>query len=77
MIEKRNIPISLPVTGEEEWQALKAKAVEMKKTEFADRLHEVDDKLKLEYAKIEQKIHEHNDNLKIAFRSIGYKDKAA
>ena len=23
MIEKRNIPISLPVTGEEEWQALK------------------------------------------------------
>ena len=61
----------------EEWQALKAKAVEMKKTEFADRLHEVDDKLKHEYANIEQKIHAHNDNLKIAFRSIGQNNKAA
>ncbi len=61
----------------EEWQALKAKAIEMKKNEFADRLHEVDEQLKLEYAKIEEKIHEHNDNLKIAFRSIGYNKKAA
>ena len=61
----------------EEWQALKAKAIEMKKTEFADRLHEVDDNLKHEYAKIEEKIHAHNDNLKVAFRSIGYNNKAA
>ena len=61
----------------EEWQALKAKTVEMKKTEFADRLHEVDDKLKHEYAKIEKKIHEHNDNLKTAFRSIGHSSRAA
>ena len=61
----------------EEWQALKAKAIEMKKTEFADRLHEVDDKLKHEYAKIEEKIIEHNNNLKVAFRSIGHKQHAA
>jgi len=61
----------------EEWQALKAKAVEMKKTEFADRLHEVDDKLKHEYIKVEQKIFEHNNNLKTAFRSIGFDNKAA
>lgn len=61
----------------EEWQALKAKAVEMKKTEFADRLHEVDDKLKHEYIKVEQKIFEHNHNLKTAFRSIGSDNKAA
>ncbi len=61
----------------EEWQALKAKAVEMKKTEFADRLHEVDDKLKHEYAKIEKKILAHNDNLKTAFRSIGHSSRAA
>ncbi len=61
----------------EEWQALKAKAVEMKKTEFADRLHEVDDKLKQEYIKVEQKIFAHNDNLKTAFRSIGHNNKAA
>jgi len=61
----------------QEWQALKAKAVEMKKTDFADRLHEVDDKLKHEYIKVEQKIFEHNNNLKTAFRSIGFNNKAA
>ena len=61
----------------EEWQALKAKTIELKKTEFADRIHEVDDKLKHDYAKIEQKILEHNSNLKTAFRSIGQNTKAA
>ena len=61
----------------EEWQALKAKTIELKKTEYADRLHEVDDKLKHDYAKIEEKILEHNSNLKIAFRSIGANQKAA
>lgn len=61
----------------EEWQALKAKTIELKKTEFADRLHEADDKLKHGYAKIEQKILEHNNNLKNAFRSIGISKKAA
>lgn len=61
----------------EEWQALKAKAIEMKKTEFADRLHEVDEKLKSEYAHIEQKINEHSNNIKNAFRSIGHSGKAA
>lgn len=61
----------------EEWQALKAKTIEMKKTDFADRLHEVDDKLKHDYAQIEQKILEHNSNLKTAFRSIGHNAKAA
>jgi stearoyl-CoA desaturase (delta-9 desaturase) len=60
-----------------EWQALKAKTIELKKTEFADRLHEADDKLKHDYAKIEQKILEHNNNLKNAFRSIGVSQKAA
>ena len=61
----------------EEWQALKAKSIELKKTEFAGRLHEADDKLKNDYAKIEQKILEHNNNLKSAFRSIGVSEKAA
>lgn len=61
----------------EEWQALKAKTIELKKTEYADRLHEVEDELKHDYAKIEQKILEHNSNLKTAFRSIGISKKAA
>jgi len=37
----------------------------------------VDDKLKHEYIKVEQKIFEHNNNLKTAFRSIGFNNKAA
>ena len=61
----------------EEWQALKAKTIELKKTEYADRLHEAEDELKNDYAKIEQKILEHNSNLKTAFRSIGMNKKAA
>lgn len=61
----------------EEWQALKAKTIELKKTEFADRLHEVENELKHDYAKIEQKILTHNSNLKTAFRSIGQNTKAA
>ncbi len=61
----------------EEWQALKAKTIELKKTEYADRLHEAEDILKNDYAKIEQKILEHNSNLKTAFRSIGHNAKAA
>ena len=61
----------------EEWQALKAKTIELKKTEFADRLHEVEETLKQDYAKVEQKILAHNSNLKNAFRSIGQSPKAA
>ena len=61
----------------EEWQALKAKTIELKKTEFVDRLHEVEHELKQDYAKIEQKILAHNSNLKTAFRSIGQDAKAA
>lgn len=53
-----------------EWQALKAKAIEMKKTEFAERLHEVDEKLKDQYAKIEKKILNHGHHLEMAFRQL-------
>ena len=61
----------------EEWKALKAKTIELKKTEFADRLHEVEEMLKHDYAKVEKKILAHNSNLKTAFRSIGQSPKAA
>ncbi|MDO5769748.1 MAG: fatty acid desaturase [Psychrobacter sp.] len=56
----------------EEWKALKTKAVEMKKTDFANRLHEVDEVLKQDYARIEQQILMYNHNLKRAFREVGY-----
>lgn len=57
-----------------EWQALKTQKIEMKKNEYSERLHEIDDKLKQEYMRVEKKILEHNNNLKIAFRSIRYND---
>ena len=39
-----------------EWQALKTQAIEMKKNEFAQRIHEVDDKLKDQFSGIEDKL---------------------
>jgi stearoyl-CoA desaturase (delta-9 desaturase) len=46
-----------------EWQALKTKAIEMKKNEFAQRMNEVDDKLKDQFASIEQKLRNHVEQL--------------
>ncbi len=46
-----------------EWQALKTKAIEMKKNEFAQRMNEVDDKLKDQFASIEQKLCNHVQQL--------------
>lgn len=42
-----------------EWQALKTQAIEMKKNEFAQRIHEVDDKLKDQFSGIEDKLRNH------------------
>ncbi|WP_028858907.1 acyl-CoA desaturase [Psychrobacter phenylpyruvicus] len=56
-----------------EWQALKAKAIQLKKTEFAERLHEVDEALKDQYQMIEKRILKHNHNLKQAFKEISFK----
>ena len=46
-----------------EWQALKTQAIEMKKNEFAQRMNEVDDKLKDQFASIEQKLRNHVQQL--------------
>lgn len=46
-----------------EWQALKTQAIEMKKNEFAQRIHEVDDKLKDQFNGIEQKLRNHAQQL--------------
>lgn len=53
-----------------EWQALKTKAIEMKKNEFAQRLHEVDEKLKDQVAQIEQKLHHHSEQLEKALAQL-------
>jgi len=56
-----------------EWQALKAKAIQLKKTEFAERLHEVDEILKDQYHALEKRIFKHNRNLKQAFKEVNFK----
>jgi stearoyl-CoA desaturase (delta-9 desaturase) len=60
-----------------EWQALKTKAIEMKKTEFAQRLNEVDEKLKDQFAQIEKKLHHHSDQLEQVLSQLNGKGKHA
>lgn len=46
-----------------EWQALKTQAIELKKSEFTQRLNEVDEKLKDQFALIEKKFQAHSEQL--------------
>ena len=62
-----NKPLNKPIS---EWQALKAQAIEMKKNEFAQRLHEVDEKLKDQMQAIEQKMQQHAKQLEQALASL-------
>lgn len=55
-----------------EWQALKAETIQLKKTEYADRLHEVDEVLKDQYKNIEKRILKHNRNLKQVFKQVDF-----
>ena len=54
----------------EEWQALKKKSIEMKKNEFSERLHEVDEALKDQYKQIEQKIYAHSQQLESVLKQL-------
>ena len=47
----------------EEWQELKTQAVEMKKNDFAKKVHEVDEKLKGSFREIEKKLKSHGKQL--------------
>lgn len=61
----------------EEWHALKAKSIELKRTEFANRLHEADEKMKEQFAQIEQKILAHSARIENAFLQLKGKQKTA
>ncbi|TWV84746.1 fatty acid desaturase [Moraxella sp. VT-16-12] len=61
----------------EEWHALKAKSIELKRTEFANRLHEADEKMKEQFAQIEQKILDHSVRIENAFLQLKGKQKTA
>lgn len=54
----------------EEWQALKAKAIELKRAELADRLNEADEKLKAQFAQIETKILEQSKRVEQAYLQL-------
>lgn len=53
-----------------EWQALKNKAIEMKKTEFSERLAEVDVMMKSQYQQIEDKIIAHGKEVEATLRQM-------
>lgn len=54
----------------EEWHALKAKSVELKRTEFANRLHEADEKLKEQFAQVEAKILAHGERIENTYLQL-------
>ncbi|MFC0820741.1 acyl-CoA desaturase [Moraxella marmotae] len=54
----------------EEWHTLKAQAIELKRAAIADRLQEADDKLKAQYAQVEQKILAHSKHIEQAFLQL-------
>lgn len=54
----------------EEWHALKAKAIELKRAELADRLNEADEKLKAQLAQIETKILEQSKRVEQAYLQL-------
>lgn len=54
----------------EEWQALKAKAIELKRAELADRLNEADEKLKAQLVQIETKILEQSKRVEQAYLQL-------
>lgn len=51
----------------EEWQAVKRETIRLKKTEYANRLAEADEKMKTELMRIEQKIIAHSQAVENAF----------
>lgn len=54
----------------EEWHALKAKSIELKRAELADRLNEADEKLKAQLAQIETKILEQSKRVEQAYLQL-------
>ncbi|OAU97092.1 fatty acid desaturase [Moraxella catarrhalis] len=54
----------------EEWHVLKAKAIELKRAELADRLNEADEKLKAQLAQIETKILEQSKRVEQAYLQL-------
>lgn len=54
----------------EEWHALKAKAIELKRAELADRLNEADEKLKAQFAQVEAKILEQSKRVEQAYLQL-------
>ncbi len=53
-----------------DWATLKERAIEMKKAEFAQKLHEVDARLKQEYHQMEQRMHAHGERIESVLRGL-------
>lgn len=54
----------------EEWHALKAKSIELKRAELSSKITEADERLKAQFAQVEAKIRAHSEHIERAFLQL-------
>lgn len=54
----------------EEWHALKAKSIELKRAELSSKITEADERLKAQFAQVEAKIRAHSEHIEQAFLQL-------
>lgn len=53
-----------------DWAKLKEQEIQAKKASVAEKIHQIDHKLKVDYQLVEQRLAHHRNSLKILVRSI-------
>ena len=53
-----------------EWTRLKEQEIELKKAEFSQRLHEVDERMKQQFQQVEQKMKAHAQQMEILMQNL-------
>jgi hypothetical protein len=53
-----------------DWAKLKEQEIQAKKTAVAEKIHQMDDKLKLEFQQVEQRLSQHRETLNQLMRNL-------
>ncbi len=53
-----------------DWAKLKEKEIQVKKAAVAERIHQMDDKLKMEFQLVEQRLSHHRETLNLLVRNL-------
>ena len=53
-----------------EWSKLKEQEIELKKAEFSQRLHEVDERMKHQFLQVEQKMKAHAQQMEVLMHNL-------